>query len=637
MLEYAVKKIIKSGIDIAKDILSKRINEENEKLLQKKREKAHKFDKLDKDQLINLTLDEKEKIQGNIIISKDETYTSLSEHINDIKSWSREIGFKDLLGVKNISAIYIELDTYLTPLRSHIDPCELSQMKPLTRAVFDDESNCVILGQPGAGKTTSMKKLCSLFFDDKDTLHTKYNIPLLIRLREINPILGVQTVLLDKLSEIIAISFQFKNYKNTFTPDSIDSNTVYSAFTALLNELKPLIILDGFDEISDHETRENIVNELRSLSRILTTAKFVITCRSGEFNYNLSNTSTFEIASLNDVQISMFVEKWLGNKDEGRKFITEVKNSPYADTAIKPLALAHLCAIYERIGKIPDRPKTVYRKIVGLLIEEWDEQRSVKRVSSYAAFEADRKFEFMAHLAYYFTAIIKTTIFETQHFKEAYFHIYKNFGLKKNQAMLVALELESHTGLFIKSGYEKYEFAHKSLQEYLTAEYIVKLPTIPKSNKLLSKLANELAIATSISSNPSNYFTELVLNKLNVEQLPHSFYDAFVNRLIVEKPDFYENSNLVIAIFSLFSMWVCEGKITARTLDIRRIETSIIKEFLQFVCELDINSINDSISEYYSSPVEVIEVKGSVPLYKVRRNKFNKDYQLPTFILVIKA
>ena len=112
-------------------------------------------------------------------------------------------------------------------------------------------------------------------------------------------------------------------------------------------------------------------------------------------------------------------------------------------------------------------------------------------------------------------------------------------------------EIEAHTGLFIQSGYQQYEFAHKSLQEYLTAEYLVKLPSLVTIKPNIELLGAELAIATSISSNPSLYFSEIVLGIFNQGNLAPSFYDAFISRLILERPDFYICEELVLATFSL--------------------------------------------------------------------------------------
>ena len=74
------------------------------------------------------------------------------------------------------------------------------------------------------------------------------------------------------------------------------------------------------------------------------------------------------------------------DKNKADDFLYKVKHSPFADTSIKPLNLAHLCAIYNRIGNVPEQPKTIYRKVVNLLIEEWDEQRLIIRKTAFEGF-----------------------------------------------------------------------------------------------------------------------------------------------------------------------------------------------------------------------------------------------------------
>lgn len=629
MIELIVKELISSGIAIAKEIISTKVKEDNNKRLQQKKERARK-QLVKSEEIAKLTLRSEEELSCKIFVSKEESYQSLTKHLQYINRWSTQIGFNDLRGTKDIHNIYIELDTYLTPLRSQIDTIERSHTKALREVVLDGFHHSIILGQPGAGKTTSMKKLCSMFFNETNNIRANHSIPLLIRLRELNTSTESKFTLHDAILEIISIKFEFSYQQYTGgKPEDISSD----ALIAFLDELKPLIILDGFDEIASHEVKKSIVEELRRLTSSLSKAKILLTCRSGEFNYNLENSETFEIAPLNTEQIKNFVNNWLESPENAQQFLNDIQNSPFADTAIKPLSLAHLCAIYERIGKIPDRPKTVYKKIVGLLLEEWDQQRSIKRISSYSKFEADRKFEFLANLAYYFTVNIRRTVFETSNFTEAYCQIYKNFNLEKDQSSIIASELESHTGLFIQSGYDQFEFVHKSLQEYLTAEYIVKLPNIPKDENILQYIANELAIAVSISSNPSIYFTELVINVFNPQNLPNTFYDTFVNRLLVEKPDFYEYDEIILALYTLLSLWICKGKITGRTIDIRRIDETAFEKYHLFISIFDTQSLKDALLKYYYISEKKELLIGNIPIYKIRRKKQHAEYSLPSFML----
>lgn len=215
-----------------------------------------------------------------------------------------------------------------------------------------------------------------------------------------------------------------------------------------------------------------------------------------------------------------------------------------------------MCAIYARTNKIPDKPKTIYKKVINLLLEEWDEQRSVERVSKYAAFENDRKFEFLSQMSYVLTSYLKKTVFSSVDIMNAYKKIYSDFGMDPREAKLVFNELESHTGLILQTGVDQYEFAHKSLQEYLAAEYIVKLPTIPYSKDGIFELPNEMAIAVAISSKPSDYLAEFVLRRLSasLNLVPPGFIHAFLSRLVLEKPDFNSSNLIGLALIYLYTI-----------------------------------------------------------------------------------
>ena len=305
----------------------------------------------------------------------------------------------------------------------------------------------------------------------------------------------------------------------------------------------------------NRDLRHEIIKDIESLALNLEKSKLIITTRTGEIYFSLDKVDNFEISPLNEAQIEEFTQKWLKDKEKSRHFITQIKSSPFHDTTIKPLTLAHLCAIYEKSGRIPDKPKTVYRKIINLLLEEWDEQRFVKRVSRYSDFEIDRKSEFLANLSYELTTSFKRNVFDIDDLKYVYSKIYQNYDLLSNEADEVASELESHTGLFIKSGYDFFEFVHKSIQEYLTAEYIIKLPSFINNHTVIKSLPNELAIAVSLSSNPSQYFSEIVLKKIYRYKISNSYISVFINRLFQEKVTFNKNPNVLVAFLSLYTKY----------------------------------------------------------------------------------
>lgn len=529
---------------------------------------------------------------GQLSIDNKELESYISHHLSSVKNWSEEISFIDLKKAKSTDAVYVPLNLYVYPTRVKIEPNETIEAIPLNKALTyretleekvqkkhklkaisssktnNSEQNStnhfVILGQPGAGKTTTMKYLCRELLIGNENLLKHNNFPMLIRLREVNKRQKsdqpdqelYNEILWSKFHDILGLKILYPSEFDN--KSSIKQRSAYrkKLLVEALEALAPLIILDGFDEISFASSKKSVLNELKELGTLLEKSCIILTSRSSDFKYNLDKFHNFELKPLDDQQIRTFAKNWLVSEVKADDFLKQLYDSPFKDTSIRPLTIAHLCAIYERNEKIPDKPKTVYRKVVTLLINEWDEQRSINRDSSYSKFEADRKFEFLSNLAYDMTIHVKKTIFDTNDLKNSYERFFENFGLPKGEAQKVANEIESHTGLFIEAGYDMYEFSHKSLQEYLTAEYIVKLPTLPEKKDIIYALPNELAIAISISSSPSAYFCELIFNRLaTYKQYPSTFIQTFVNRLLVEKPDFNKSFDVGWALLLLNSMY----------------------------------------------------------------------------------
>jgi hypothetical protein len=480
---------------------------------------------------------------------------AISDHQADIASWSSEVSFRDFPRGRKTDEVFVPLDIYLNRIRLRLEDEPLEEVK-LEDALLSDARSCVVLGQPGAGKTTALKHICQRFFVESDFL-SQYQVLVRIQLRELNTVALTSSpeYLTRLLQEILRLRISY--------PDDLGGDENISARKAIrdrvvidwLNYAHALVILDGFDEITLKARRDLITEEIRRIAPQMTTAAFILTGRSGEFNYHVEKVNVFEIKPLNESQIVTFANQWLG-VEHGTVFISQLNKSPLRDTAIRPLTLAHLCVIYDRIKRIPDQPKNIYRKIVRLLLEEWDEQRTVVRESAYANFDNDKKAEFLANLAFELTSKLKTSSFDREGLIECYRDIHENFGLPANEATKVVDELETHTGLFLQSGRDRFEFSHKSLQEFLTAEFIVKLPTIPRNMIELQTMPNELAVSTAISSQPSEYLTELVINHFSQIRMSFQFARAFVSRLLLEEPNFETNPRVGYALLSLYSQYL---------------------------------------------------------------------------------
>lgn len=569
------------------------------------------------------------KSKSKLESTENDIESSLIQHVQKVKNWSNEISFKDLKEAKNIQGNFIELDLLLYPRRIRLEENENIKTIPL-RQIFNFEKNHIaILGQPGAGKTTSMKFLCQAVFFDEKFCSDLYNYPILIKMRDFNDPITSKTnagIIFEYLFHTLGLKINMEGQKDE---EIIATKT--NLVLNLIDKLKILIVIDGFDELSYKKHREIVIKEITELANFMENSKLVVTSRTSDFNYSIENVHVYELCSLDENQIELFAEKWLGDKSKAYDFLIAVRQSPFSDTTIRPLTIAHLCAIYERIGKIPEKPKTVYKKVINLLLEEWDEQRSVKRISSYASFEIDRKFEFLSSIAYYLSVKSKKSSFSKETLINAYLQIYENFDLGKKECSNVVQELETHTGLFIQSGFELYEFAHKSLQEYLTAEYIVKLPFLPNEKHLLQSLPNELAIAVSISSNPSNYLTELVQNRFLRNKFSYNFFQTFVTRLLLEKPDFNKNERVGIAALLLYSLYLNPFEaIDSRQLTLFVID-DMVTEFEVLIDEIFKRNTKKFLHELYekNSVSESINGTKILTLKKIHNSfKYNKIFTM---------
>lgn len=295
--------------------------------------------------------------QSKLRTSRTDVEESLLLHLRSIKNWSAEVSFSDLQKAKQTTKVFIQLDLYLYPRRMRIEPNETIEVMPLRQIFNNNTRHVVLLGAPGAGKTTSTKYLCQLLLHDEDFQRDRFSFPILIRFRELNKVKVTEgaSLIVDELIRILGLTVQFSEDLQLDIPEkqALKEKLVIT----FLEDFRVLLILDGFDELSSSVYRTQAITEIANLATQLEQCSMIVTCRTGEFKSKPENTDEYEICSLNQVQVSTFARKWLDDEEAARDFLLKIYRTPFADTAIRPLTLAHLCAIYERIKDIPKSPK----------------------------------------------------------------------------------------------------------------------------------------------------------------------------------------------------------------------------------------------------------------------------------------
>ncbi|WP_345954046.1 NACHT domain-containing protein [Mucilaginibacter sp. PAMB04168] len=532
---YFAEKILDKAVGTVKYLFSKTLERVDEKA--KKELKKQEYETF----LSNIDL----SISADVILKQ----IALNLKINE--TWSKDISFNLATKSKELAKLFVDIDLYLSPLKTRYYSDEKVAVMKSSKLLEELEENVLIYGGPGAGKTTLMKNICRTMFSEK--LKLAFTCPFVIRFRD----LDLYTAFDNNFSQCnlyalllnafgIVVSFPEKHVQGKFYNEY--NQLVKLTILEFLQQANMLLIFDGFDEIPYPELKHTIERDFESLALSLNGSKFILTTRSGDFKIKLTNTKTLEICPLNDSQIKKLISNWLNKRKEAEDLFTKIKTSPYYDTTLRPLTLSHLCAIYERRKSIPAKPRYVYDLVIQLLLELWDEERGIVRYSNYAEFYIEKKKEFLAHLAYCLTVEFRANDFSSDELRRCYNKIHRRHSLPASQAKKVVNEIESHSGIIVQSGYDLFQFSHKSLQEYLTGKYIFSLPVIPDPNTIHG-VPNELAIATSLCSSPNSYFGYFLRKK---GEFKSEFWDIFLARLIEERPDFDEDP--IILVFFILMM-----------------------------------------------------------------------------------
>jgi hypothetical protein len=549
-------------------------------------------DKIEKKAKKDLESEQYEYFKENwdLEISEKVVLNHIDLNLTKTRIWCAEIDFSTALKAKKLKKAFVELDLYVSPLKNRFDHDEKVKRVKSLSLLNSFKRNKLIYGGAGAGKTTLIKKLCSNLLESNQS---RFTLPLVIRFREIDydsyehaSRLGLYKILLDSLG--IRIIFPETNI-DTFHNEYY--GLLKQTVSSFLDDNNILLIVDGFDEIPDHKVKVKVQKEFQELALSLKNARFILTSRSNDFKIDLENTREYEICPLNDKQICSVINGWLKSKKQAQDLYDKIKVSPYYDATMRPLTLAHLCAIYERRKTIPPKPRDIYDFILNLLLENWDQQRNVVRPSKYANFYIEQKKKFLGHLAFWLTYHLQKTVFTTEEIRKCYNQIRDIYELPPSQAKKVVTELENHTGLFIQTGSSSYQFSHRSLQEFLTARYIDSLPNIP-SHELLSALPEETAIAMCLSSSPNMYFDSFIRD---FDKYTDHFWTVCVNRLIDERPGFDKSPGVLVFFLSIITSFLADAK--SNSYSVQSMETEKLLE-KQLVALLESTNLKISFKEF---------------------------------------
>lgn len=327
-------------------------------------------------------------------------------------------------------------------------------------AAVEQHSKLMILGKPGAGKTTFLKRIAiqcnsGQFLADR--------VPIFITLKDFAEV-PQQPSLLQYINDQFA--------RNDISDQQITKT--------LLHDGRVIVLLDGLDEVRQADNNR-VLKEIRDFSTQYDTNYFVITCRIASKEYTFEQFTEVEVADFEDKQIAEFASKWYQTKEpkKSQQFIHKLKeNKRIKELATNPLLLTLLCLLFDESTDFPSNRAELYGEGVEVLLKKWDGTRSIERDQVYQKLSYKRKAELLSRIA------LKTFESGNYFFKERFVDesisdYIENLPDAQTDPKALLLDskavlksIESQHGLLVERARRIYSFSHLTFHEFFTAKNI---------------------------------------------------------------------------------------------------------------------------------------------------------------------
>lgn len=328
----------------------------------------------------------------------------------------------------------------------------------------------VILGGPGAGKTTFLKYLALIYTNKeifkKNKLGNSY-FPFFVGL----PIISKTD---DSIEE--HLSRKLKKSTNEYANDFI---------LRLLKKGRAIILFDSLDEVPIDQ-RQSIIDKVNDFSHTYPKTKVIVSCRTADYEGSLSNFCEAEVSKLTEPAIKKIVKAWFKTEPEKATHLISsiASNKDIRQLTETPLLLSLLCIQFNNDLRLPARKMELYKRCIDALLLKWDTSRNFRRDTAFSQLTDDRKEKMFEFIAGTFFCPKPSYVFHESVIEPKIGDYCQRFQINKHDAKSVIHEIESHHGIIEKYSAETYCFSHPSFQEYFAAKRFL---TTNKDREIVKK------------------------------------------------------------------------------------------------------------------------------------------------------
>ena len=330
-------------------------------------------------------------------------------------------------------------------------------------AIANQKQYLMVLGSPGVGKSTFLRKLGLEALKRAGQIQRQC-VPVFIELKEF------KEETLD-LKGAIAQEFETCGFPAA------------AEFTAkMLDQGKLLVLLDGLDEVPTRDFNRAI-SHIEDFVDQYDNNAFVSSCRIAAYKASFQRFTDVTIAEFDDEQIEQFIQLWFNSELDQQagiaqkywKLLQQDNNKATKELAQTPLLLTFLCLVYDRRQTLPNARSTLYDKALDILLSEWAAQKRLEHDPIYEGFHPGLEKLLLSEIAH--DSFEQDQLFFP---KDDIISCVTEFltdtldAPKGLDGEKVLTAIEKQQGILVERATDTYSFSHLTLQEYLTALYIVK-------------------------------------------------------------------------------------------------------------------------------------------------------------------
>jgi len=415
---------------------------------------------------------------------------------------------------------------------------------------IDKNKRVILLGGPGAGKTTFLKFIALAYLDksifEKTKLSSSY-LPIYINL----PLIAKEN---EEIIDAICKPLQNRSYE--FSEDF---------YTNLMKNGSCILLLDSLDEVPI-DSKSSLIKKIKSFAKLYPKLRIIISCRTADYEQVFEDFCEVELARLSSEGVKSIIRAWFGKDHEkSKKLLALLENDETVSSLTEtPLLLSLLCIQFKNDLALPKRKTELYRRCVDALVRDWDTTRGFRRDTSYSQLSDDGKEKIFEAIAG--SACHESIDYELdEHFiLQQISNEIARFSLDPNDAKGILKEIENHHGILEKCSVETYQFSHGTMQEYFAARYFVAKRLemeIIKRNYGNEGWHNIIIFISSIMDDPSNYLRFLI-SKSSMEKFQN--YPAFGRRL-THLWLLYRCMAMGVSILPDFRREICEHLVKSQT------------------------------------------------------------------------